>query len=131
MSYEEELQKRIESNPLMDSNDLDVKSYQSVFRALKQSPAVKLSNNFEDRVIKIIGEKRRKDSSRDIFWLGFGIFLTLIAFVVAIAMTGFNLNFGFLKAMADYKGLLIFGVVFIGVLNWLDKKLLRDKTQSV
>lgn len=39
----------------------------------------------------------------------------------------FRLDFGFLNGMADYKGLALFGLVFIVFLNWLDKKLVRGK----
>jgi hypothetical protein len=127
--YEDELQGKVERNELnATSNDVDVNSYQIVFRALKKEPASRLSSQFEDRIIQLVIEKRLKEARRDNFWFCFGLFLIFIAFIVAIALTGFSLNFGFLSAMADYKGLAVFGVIFIAFLNWLDKKLVHRKT---
>ena len=57
-------------------------------------------------------------------WLGLGIVSFAIAMVVAIAMTDFKLNFGVLKFISSYPGLIIFGALFILALQWLDKKLI-------
>lgn len=125
---EEELQKKIEMNPSVDSDDIDAKSYQLVFRALKKEPSAELSRNFEERIIQLVLEKRRREARRDSFGFGFGIFMMLITLIVAIAFTGFSLELGFLKAMSDYKGLVVFGIAFVIFLNWLDKKLIRRHT---
>jgi hypothetical protein len=129
--WEEDLQNEIERNDRPDSDDLDAQSYRVVFRALKKDdPAKQLSRSFEDRIIALVLEKRRREERRERFWFGFGVFLIFIAFVVAIVMTSFSLNFGFLNAMADYKGLALFAIAFIALLNWIDRKLgLGRKTQ--
>jgi len=49
----------------------------------------------------------------------------MIASVVAILMTEFKLDMGFLSGLSSFKGLIIFGIFFIGLLHWLDKKLIR------
>ena len=123
---DEDLQKDIERNEIPASDDIDVQSYRVVFCALKKDdPSLRFSSSFEDRIIELVLEKRRKEARRDAFWFGFGVFLIFIAFIVAIALTGFSLNFGFLSAMADYKGLVLFAVAFIALLNWLDRRLVR------
>ena len=71
-------------------------------------------------------EKQHSRSTfREYFWFGVGIFVMLIAFVATIVMTEFKLNMGFLNALSSYKGLIIFGIFFIGLLHWLDKKLIK------
>ena len=129
--YEEELQKNIEAGKTPDGDELDVKAYREVFQALKKEPGFELSSGFADRVMAKAVESRKKDSSRDMLWLVVGIFLIFISLVVAIMLTGFKLSAGFLSGMSDYKGLFVFGVAFIGLLNWLDKRLIRDKRIDV
>ena len=60
-------------------------------------------------------------------WLGTGMFSLFITLIVAIAMSGFKLNFGFLKNMSGYAGLFVFGAVLILVLNQLDKYFILQK----
>jgi hypothetical protein len=120
--HEEELQRKIEHGETVEA-DNDVKAYRVVFHVLKKEPVAMLSSSFEDRIIQLVIEKRIREEQRDKFWFGFGLFLIFISFVVAIALTGFAWNLGFLRNMSDYSGLAIFGVAFIAFLNWLDKKL--------
>lgn len=124
--YEEELQKNLEAGKHPEGDELDVKAYQSVFNALKQEPEFSLSSSFADKVVGIMVKKQQsKTTFREYFWFGFGIFLMLIAFVVTLAMTDFKLDMGFLKGLNSFKGVIIFGIFFIGLLHWLDKKLIR------
>lgn len=125
--YEEELQKSIEGGQVPQGDEFDVKAYRDVFRALKQEPKTELSSAFADKVMILVEKKRRRDSSRDMVCLVGGIFLIFIAFIVAIVFTGFKFTPGFLSGIADYKWLFVFGVAFIIFLNWLDKRLIRDK----
>lgn len=123
--HEEELQKKIESGENPQGDELDVKAYREVFHALNHDRGFELPANFTDRVVAKVMGKRKKDSSRDMWWFGIGIFLIVIAFVVAVVFTGFKMDLGFLRGIADYKGLVIFGIAFIAFLNWLDKKLIH------
>jgi hypothetical protein len=123
---DEELQKKIESGH--ESDDMDSRSYKTVFQALSQEPEFKLPASFADRVVAI-AEYKQKSSSPDLLWFGLGIFFLLIAFVVAIVMSGFKLNLGFLSGVSSYSGLFVFGVAFIGLLNLLEKKVLRKQSQ--
>jgi hypothetical protein len=120
--HEEDLQGKIARGETVQA-DIDVKAYRVVFHALKKEPVAMLSSSFEDRIIQLVVEKRMREERRDKFWFGFGLFMIFIAFVVAIALTGFAWNLGFLRNMSDYSGVAIFGVAFIAFLNWLDKKI--------
>jgi hypothetical protein len=106
--HEEGLQEKMERGEVVNRNE-DTRAYDIVFHALKKTPEKTLSPSFEERIIQLVIEKRLKEARRDNFWFGFGLFLIFIAFVVAISMTGFALNFGFLNAMADWKGLVELG----------------------
>lgn len=124
--YEEELQQNLEAGKKPKGNELDIKAYQTVFNALKHEPELALSSSFAEKVVLLALEKQNSKSTiREYFWIGFGIFLMLIAFIVAIVLTKFKLNMGFLNGLSSFKGLILFGLAFIGGLHWLDKKLIR------
>jgi hypothetical protein len=124
--YEEELQKRIEAG-LREGDELDVKSYEQVFRILKDEPQVELPSNFASRIIFLVEAEQKKSASRDFFWLGVGIFFMIVCFVVAVAKTNFKFEMGFLKEMSGYTGLLVFGVAFVIALSFLEKRLLSQE----
>jgi hypothetical protein len=128
MNYsDEELQRHIEEGKRPHGDELDIRSYEEIFRVLKNEPAFRLSPDFTSRVMLQITEKERRYASRDFFWLGTGIFFLMIAFIVAIAMSGFKLQLGFLEQMSGYTGLLVFGAVFLVVLNRLEKRIFHKK----
>jgi hypothetical protein len=124
---DEELQRKIESG--RESDDMDSRAYKTVFQALSMEPGFKLPVSFADRVAAI-AETKHKSSSFNFLLFGLGIFFLVIAFVVAIVMTGFKLNLGFLSDMSPYYGLFVFGGLFIGLLNILGRKLLRKQSHS-
>ncbi len=124
--YEEELQRSLEAGKNPEGDELDVKAYQSVFNALNNEPEFTLSSNFADKVVGMAVKKQQSKSTfREYFWFGFGIFLMLIAFVVTILMTEFKLDMGFLNGLNSFKGVIIFGIFFIGLLHWLDKRFIK------
>jgi hypothetical protein len=125
-NQDEELQKKIETDQQLDSNDIDVRSYQFVFRAINNVTET-LPHNFSDRIIAKLIAKQKNESSREWWLFGLGIFLLVIAFIVAIVFSGFKLEMGFLKNMSAYAGLFLFGAAFIIVLNILEKKLLHNR----
>lgn len=125
-AYEENLQNNIEHG-VSGGDDLDSKAYGEVFRALKEDPGYVLPSRFAEGVVARIVAKQKREQSRDYFWFFSGLFVLLVAAVATIVVTGFKLDFGFLKSMADYKGLAVFAVIFIVFLNWLDKRLVREK----
>jgi hypothetical protein len=108
-----------------DSDDMDDLAFSKVDRALQREPGFRLPPDFSDRVIARIETK--PESSKDMVWLGAGIFAFIIAAIVAVAFTDFKLNFGVLKFISGYPGLVAFGVLFVIVLQWIDKKVIQKK----
>lgn len=129
MINDEELQRNVEEGNTRPGDDLDTKAYQEVFSRLRKKPDTYLSANFADKIVFRIQEQKRRSSSRDFYWLAFGIFMLTVALIVAIALTGFKPGLGFLKGISAYSGVFVFGAIFIFFLNRLDKKLL-SKTES-
>jgi hypothetical protein len=123
-SNEEDLQKSIESGNSTNADELDVKAYEEVFARLRKKPDGYLSAGFADRVVVRIQEKQRISTSRDFVWLAIGVFLLTISVIVATVMSGFRPSLGVLKGMSGYAGVFAFGVIFILLLNRIDKKFL-------
>jgi hypothetical protein len=123
-SNEEDLQKSIESGNSTNADELDVKVYEEVFARLRKKPDGYLSAGFADRVVVRIQEKQRISTSRDFVWLAIGVFLLTISVIVATVMSGFRPSLGVLKGMSGYAGVFAFGVIFILLLNRIDKKFL-------
>ena len=122
---EDQLQNDIERGTF-GNESLDANAYRHVFRALEKEPEMTLSGSFADKVMLKIGTKK-SSSVRDFVWLGVGIFFSIIMLIVALGVSGLNLNLGFLKAMSDYKGLLIFAIGMMIAFNFLEKRLLRSR----
>lgn len=126
-AYEEDMQRSLEGGQIPEGEELDVKAYRQVFRVLEKDPGFHLSPEFASRIVARVKSQARTRDSRDYFWFGAGIFFLVITSLATILKIGFQFDFGFLKAMSDYKGLAVFGIVFILFLNWLDKRLVRDR----
>lgn len=129
---EEEIQKNFEKGQIPDVDSIDVKAYRQVFQALEKDPGYALPERFAEGVVSRLAARRQSRDSRDHLWFGAGIFFIALAFLATILFTGvrvsgFPFDLGFLNAMADYKGLALFGVLFILFLNWLDRKLIRGR----
>ena len=125
--YEEELQRDIEAGLHTTADDADVKAYREVFRALGTPPQTSLSHHFADKIVARIEQKRKQESEKDLFWLGAGIGVMVLALVATMLYTGFKFDLGFLKEMPAYTGLLIFGIGFVALLTILEKKVLLKK----
>jgi hypothetical protein len=126
MSYDEEMQNR--ANDSKSGEMSDEKAYRLVFNALGKEPVVDVAPGLADRVILRLQERKaaRKASSDWIFAVGGGI-VFLAGLIITIVVTGFKPDFGFLNEIADFKGIFIFGAVFIILINILDKQLMRKK----
>lgn len=125
--YDEELQNDLEAGRAPKGGGLDVKAYEHVFRALENDRGYEVKAGFAEDVVDSLIKQKRANQSGDYFWFGAGIFFLIITSIATLRFVEFRLNFDFLSGMADYKGLALFGAVFIAFLNWLDKKLVRGK----
>lgn len=135
--FEEDIQRAAERGETTQTDRLDERAYREIFRALKKDPGYKLDAGFAERVAASVAGQRRTQNSGDYLWFSASILALLLAFTCALLYTGFRLDLtglsidmGFLSVMSDYKGLAIFGAIFITLLNWLDKSLIRRQTHN-
>lgn len=120
---EEQLQQNIEEG-LPIKSDADALAYRKVFDALRKEPTYALPPNFARSVVdRLLQMRARKEQRRDNLWLVLGVILIAIAMVVTIALTDFNPNVGVFTFLKSYGGLLLFGVAFVLLLNWVEKRI--------
>ncbi len=124
---ENEIQERVEKGLYID-NDLDAIAYKKIFQLASTEPEFYLSPQFADRVLAKIELADKKSAAREMHWLYFGIGILLVGAVVGSIMIGFKPSFGAFKFLASYPGLFFFGVAFILLIQWVDKKLVRTTT---
>lgn len=122
---DEELQKKFDREEFSDE-EIDAQAYQKVFNALKHEPEYTLPVYFADRLITLIESKENaREVSRDNLWLGLGLVSFVIALAVALAFADFKLSVGAFQFFAGYPWLIFFGIAFILLLNWVDKKIIQ------
>jgi hypothetical protein len=117
---DEELQDQAEKG--FNGNSVDERAYRRVFDVLRNEPSLELTSGFANRMVSVL---QRKSSRADVTWLAIGIVSFFIAMIVAIAMTGFTLNWGVFKFISGYPGLVVFGIAFVLALQWIDKTVVR------
>ncbi len=123
---EEELQNQIE-NGLVNESD-DARAYQRVFDALKKEPDFHVSLPFADRILTLIEKKEEK---RDYWWMAAGIFLIIVTLIVTLVLTKIHWSIGVFTFVSGYPGLVVFGVAFILLLQWVDKKVIKKQIRSL
>jgi len=126
-SAEEELQHQIEMG-LVNEPTEDARAYQRVFDALKKEPDFHVSLPFADRILAVI---EKKEEQRDYWWMAAGIFLTVIALIVSLVLTSPHWTAGVFTFLSGYPGLVVFGIAFILLLHWVDKKVIRKQIRSL
>ena len=119
---EEELQNQIEKGLVNESDD--ARAYQRVFDTLKKEPDFHVSLSFADRLVALIEKKEEK---RDYWWMAAGIFLTVVALIVSLVLTSPHWNAGVFTFLSGYPGLVVFGIAFILLLHWVDKKVIKKQ----
>jgi hypothetical protein len=127
MNHEEKLQNEAEAGK--GGKDLEARAYRKVFDALSKEPEYTLPPSFADKVVMMVqAETTRKASGLEILLAVIGILFLLLTLGIAILVLQFKPDFGFLEGAEKFKGLFIFGMVFILLLQWLDKMLVRKKS---
>lgn len=117
---DQELQELVERGSSQE--DRDGRLYQAVFKALRTETDYVLPAYFADRVMASV---KARYSSRDMAWFMGGVFLFIIALVVAVILTGFSFTLGIFTFLSGYPGLVGFGIAFILGLQWIDRKWIR------
>ncbi len=123
MNADESIQKQIEEGNIPSGVDAD--AYRLVFQSLKKEPNIKLSTDFAQRV-SLMASSRSKSFDWDKFFLFAGIGAFGIALIYAIVATDFTLSLGAFQFVSDYSFLFIFAIAIIAVVQWLEKKLLKN-----
>jgi hypothetical protein len=123
---EEKLQQAMEQKQ-QSINNLDQKAYHLVFRSLSLIPGADVSPGFAAAVVVKIEKQKRKAALQELAWMIFAGFLLLISLAVAIVLSGFRIDMGFLKGLGSYSGVVVFGLFFVLLLHFVDKRLLRKK----
>jgi hypothetical protein len=122
---DEFIQKQIEEGIIPSGAEGD--AYKVVFNSLKREPHLKLSADFAKKVSLLATPE--KSFNWEKFLLiggGVGFFLALIYAIVSVKAT---FSVGAFTFLSSYQGLLIFGGLFILMLNWLDKKIIHSRIQ--
>jgi hypothetical protein len=122
---EEELQNQIEKGLLNESSE-DARAYQFLFDTIKKEPGFHVSLPFADRVVAMIEKKEEK---HDYFWLATGIFFIVVTLLVSLALAKINWTTGIFTFISGYSGLIVFGIVFILLLQWIDKKVIKKRIE--
>jgi len=117
---EEDLQNQFERGDF-SGEGIDAQAYQKVFDALKKEP-YHLPSHFADRVMLRIDAQ--ESLSKDYFWFGLGLFTLIAGACVAALLANFKLDFGTFKFISGYPGLFLFGVMFIALIHYVDKRFL-------
>jgi archaellum biogenesis protein FlaJ (TadC family) len=125
MRHEEELQNQIERGSVNHDSE-DALAYQRVFNSLKKEPDFHVSLPFADRILALI---EKKEERKDYWWMAAGIFLSVVALIVVLALTKVNWTTGAFTFISKYAGLVVFGIGFILLLQWVDKKIVKKRTE--
>jgi hypothetical protein len=123
-NFEEEIQRQVEEGRA-PSTDANTRAYQRVFDALSQEPEFELPAHFEDRVLKSIEANEKATERKETYWLITGIFVLIIASIIGAILVGFKPSFGAFGFLSRHTGLFIFAVVFILLLQWVDRKIVH------
>ena len=124
-SSDDELQNQFDQGNYT-ADGIDGQAYQKVYSALKREPDYTLPVYFADRLLsRIESEEKVKETSRDNWWLGLGLLSFVIVLIVSLVLTDFQPSAGAFQFLAGHAGLISFGLGFILLLNWIDKKVIR------
>ena len=122
-----EVQQRIESGA--HPSNTDEQAYWLVFRALHKEIEIPLSDSFAERVTFLVKERQAESTKRkslfDFILFAVGVLVLIVAFIVSVAMTEFTFDLGFLKALNDYRGLIVMGVLLVIAFNIIDVRVIR------
>ncbi|MBI3219747.1 MAG: hypothetical protein HYZ44_09565 [Bacteroidetes bacterium] len=123
-SHEELMQQQIEDGKPLSAN-ADSRAYQKVFDTLKQEPDFVLPAHFEDKIIQRIEASQKLSERKETYWLMAGVSVMIIASIIGAVLVGFKPSFGAFAFLSRYTGLFIFGIAFVILLQWLDRKIVH------
>lgn len=99
-----------------------------VSEALEKSTSFELPHDFADRVVKKIQQASlQNETKRDRWWLAVGIVSIIGALTLAFSFVEFKPSVGIFTFFKGYSGLVIFGIVFVAILQIIDKRIIPHK----
>jgi hypothetical protein len=98
--------------------------------ALKKEVNFRLPENFSDKIVNRIMERAQRESRWELAGIITAAILIIAAFVVTLYYTDFKFSFGALTFLGEHVGLIAFGIVFIALLHFFDKKIVRKHQVS-
>ena len=107
----------------MSMNELD----NHIESALKKEIDFKLSDSFSDRIIEMVMTRAKRERKWELIGIITTGVLFLAALIVTFVLTEFSFSLGVLTFLSDHLGLIGFAIVFIVLLNILDKKIVRKQ----
>lgn len=128
---DEHIQHAMESGSEPAGDRLEIAAYHEVFRRLANQPELKITSDLESIVLARIIKRRQQQSRRDYIWLGIGIFSLLLACLIALVFSNFKLPSAMFSRIPSITGVIIFGIVFVLLLNGLDKKIHLKQVDDV
>ena len=107
----------------------DDKFDQLLSKTLENEKSFQLSTGFADRIVAMAEARLVKtESNRELWWLVPGIISMIGAVVFALTQVKFTASVGVFTFISGYWGLVVFGIVFILALHFIDKLLLKRHT---
>ncbi|MEQ9592501.1 MAG: hypothetical protein RLN86_07885 [Cyclobacteriaceae bacterium] len=120
------LQESIERDRTGTTNGPDALAYKIVFNALEKQPSFSLHPSFAEKIIqKIKDAKEGQSHRRDLIWLGVGLCAFIMASIFVILVTNLKFTLGVFTFLSNYGGLVFFAIVLVGVLQLVEKILLK------
>jgi hypothetical protein len=128
MSDDELIQQQIEDGKATEGMDAD--AYRLVFSALKKDPAPQLRDDFAKRIVaRAFAPKKSFDWDK--FFLFGGIFTFLGISGYAVLATEFTFSLGAFQFLSNYLYFIIFAIVIVVMLQWIDKKILNPSSAQL
>lgn len=119
---DEDLQNKIEQG--LPETSADAQPYHYIFNILKKDPGFNLPIQFADRLVSLI---EKKEDKRDYYWLAVGILFSIVSLIAAIVLLIEHWSINAFSFLSSNVGLVIFGIVFVTLLHWIDKKIVRKQ----
>lgn len=119
---DEDIQRRVEAGSTGQSRDDVV--YRKIFRALSRDTYA-LPSDFAG---KVSGKVAAGSLVREYVWFAIGLMSIVTAAVAAVVMVGPDFSLGRFRFISSYWLLFVFGILFILMLNYLDRQLVRRRS---
>lgn len=129
-SEKEKLRELLNEDKSTSINQLDVEAVSRMLSVLeKEDRSVHLSGNFSAGIIQKIVQKQKRENRFS--WFGYlaGVLGIIVSLIISLLVVDFKIDLGFLKGISSYSGLFLFGIAFILVLNFIEKRIIRFSSE--